>query len=159
MSSTGPCAKQREPSIEVSASQTSQRTHRCGALRKEHAGSQVRLGGWVHRRRDLGGIVFLDLRDRDGIVQVAVGPAWASADVLARAGSLGAETVIMVEGEVVARPANMRNAELATGDVEVHATRLDGVGGAATPAIPVARGKNEALPPEERRPKSRHLDP
>jgi len=127
-------------------------------LRKEHAGSQVRLGGWVHRRRDLGGIVFLDLRDRDGIVQVAVGPAWASADVLARAGSLGAETVIMVEGEVVARPANMRNAELATGDVEVHATRLDVVGVAATPAIPVARGKNEELPAEELRLKYRHLD-
>ena len=142
----------------MNASQTSQRTHRCGALRKEHAGSQVRLGGWVHRRRDLGGIVFLDLRDRDGIVQVAVGPAWASADVLARAGSLGAETVIMVEGEVVARPANMRNAELATGDVEVHATRLDVVGVAATPAIPVARGKNEELPAEELRLKYRHLD-
>ena len=142
----------------MNASQTSQRTHRCGALRKEHAGSQVRLGGWVHRRRDLGGIVFLDLRDRAGIVQVAVCPAWASADVLARAGSLGAETVIMVEGEVVARPANMRNAELATGDVEVHATRLDVVGVAATPAIPVARGKNEELPAEELRLKYRHLD-
>ena len=142
----------------MNASQTSQRTHRCGALRKEHAGSQVRLGGWVHRRRDLGGIVFLDLRDRDGIVQVAVGPAWASADVLARAGSLGAETVIMVEGEVVARPANMRNADLATGEVEVHVTRLDVVGVAATPAIPVARGKNEELPAEELRLKHRHLD-
>src|SRR5947208_8417717 len=158
MSSTGPCAKQREPSIEVSASQTSQRTHRCGALRKEHVGARVRLGGWVHRRRDLGGIVFLDLRDRDGIVQVAVGPAWAPPDVLARAGTLGAETVIVVDGVVVARPANMKNAELATGDVEVHARRLEVVGVAATPAIPVARAKNEELPAEELRLKHRHLD-
>ena len=102
--------------------------------------------------------MFLDVRDRDGIVQVAIGPAWASADVLARAGSLGAETVIVVEGEVVSRPANMRNAELATGDVEVHATRLEVVGAATTPAIPVARGKNEELPAEELRLKHRHLD-
>src|SRR5439155_322457 len=158
MSSTGPCAKQREPSIEVSASQTSQRTHRCGALRKEHVGARVRLGGWGHRRRDLGGIVFLDLRDRDGIVQVALGPAWAPPDVLARAGSLGAETVVVVEGEVVLRPANMKNAELATGDGEVHATRLEVVGAATTPAIPVARAKNEELPAEELRLKQRHLD-
>ena len=121
-------------------------------------GTEVRLGGWVHRRRDLGGIVFLDLRDRDGIVQVAVGPAWAPPDVLARAGTLGAETVIVVEGAVVARPPNMKNAELATGDVEVHARRLEVVGVAATPAIPVARAKNEELPAEELRLKHRHLD-
>ena len=118
----------------------------------------MRLGGWVHRRRDLGGIVFLDLRDRDGIVQVAVGPAWAPPDVRARVGSLGAETVVVVEGEVVVRPANMKNAELATGDIEVHATRLEVVGVAATPAIPVARAKNEELPAEELRLKHRHLD-
>ena len=102
--------------------------------------------------------MFLDLRDRDGIVQVAVGPAWAPPDVLARAGSLGAETVVVVEGAVVARPANMKNAELATGDVEVHATRLEVVGVAATPAIPVARAKNEELPAEELRLKHRYLD-
>jgi len=112
----------------------------------------------VHRRRDLGGIVFLDLRDRDGIVQVAVGPAWAPPDVLARAGTLGAETVVVVEGAVVARPANMKNAELATGDVEVHARLLEVVGVATTPAIPVARAKNEELPAEELRLKHRHLD-
>jgi len=127
-------------------------------LRQEHVGTEVRLGGWVHRRRDLGGIVFLDLRDRDGIVQVAVGPAWAPPEVLARAGTLGAETVIVVDGVVVARPANMKNAELATGDVEVHARRLEVVGVAATPAIPVARAKNEELPAEELRLKHRHLD-
>jgi aspartyl-tRNA synthetase len=137
---------------------TTWRTHRCGALRAAHVGQRVRLGGWVHRRRDLGGIVFLDLRDRDGIVQVAVGPAWAPAEVLARAGGLGAETVVVVGGEVVARPPNMKNRELATGDVEVHAASLEVVGPAETPAIPVAQGKSEELPSEELRLKHRHLD-
>jgi aspartyl-tRNA synthetase len=139
-------------------SRTSWRTHRCGALRAEHVGQRVRIGGWVHRRRDLGGIVFLDLRDRDGIVQVAVGPAWAAPDVLSRAGALGGETVVVVEGEVVARPANMRNTDLATGEVEVHAATLTVVGPAETPAIPVARGKTDELASEELRLKFRHLD-
>jgi len=121
-------------------------------------GQRVRLGGWVHRRRDLGGIVFIDLRDRDGLVQVAVGPGWASPDLVARAQTVGAETVVLVEGEVVARPPAMRNTELATGDVEVHATSLRVVGPAETPAIPVARGKGEELPSEELRLKYRHLD-
>jgi aspartyl-tRNA synthetase len=137
---------------------TTWRTHRCGALRAEHVGQRVRLGGWVHRRRDLGGIVFLDLRDRDGIVQVAVGPAWAGGEVLSRAQGLGGETVVVVEGDVVARPANMENPDLATGAVEVHATTLEVVGPATTPVIPVARGKSDDLPAEELRLKHRHLD-
>ena len=118
----------------------------------------MRLGGWVHRRRDLGGIVFIDLRDRDGLVQVAFGPGWTAPDIIARAQMLGAETVIVVEGEVVARPPAMKNPELASGEIEVHASALQIVGPAETPAIPVARGKTEELPAEERRLKFRHLD-
>ena len=137
---------------------TTLRTHRCGALRRSDVGRSVRLGGWVHRRRDLGGIVFLDLRDRDGLVQVAVGPAWAAADTVAAAQAVGVESVVLVEGEVVARPANMQNADLLTGEIEVHATALRVVGPAGTPAIPVARGKGEELPAEELRLKYRHLD-
>ena len=137
---------------------TTQRTHRCGELRKEHVGQPVKLGGWVHRRRDLGGIVFLDLRDRAGLVQVAVGPGWAAPDVVTRAQTVGTEAVVTVEGEVVARPPNMRNSELASGDVEVHATSLQVLGPAETPAIPVARGKGEELAAEELRLKYRHLD-
>jgi len=139
-------------------SATSLRTHLGGALRAEHAKQRVRLGGWVHRRRDLGGIVFIDLRDRAGLVQVAFGPDWASPEVLARAGSLGSETVVLVEGEVVARPAGAKNPEMATGDVEVHATGLTLISMAATPAIPVARAKGDELPAEELRLKHRHLD-
>jgi len=142
----------------VTPSGTRWRTHRCGELRAAHAGQRVRLGGWVHRRRDLGGLVFVDLRDRAGLVQVAFGPGWSPPEVLARAGGLGSETVVVVEGDVVARPPDMRNSELATGDVEVHATRLEILGPAATPAIPVARAKGEELPAEELRLKYRHLD-
>ncbi len=102
--------------------------------------------------------MFLDLRDRDGLVQVAVGPGWASPEIVARAQAVGAEAVLLVDGEVVARPPAMRNTELATGEIEVHATLLRVAGPAATPAIPVARGKTEELPAEELRLKHRHLD-
>jgi aspartyl-tRNA synthetase len=98
------------------------------------------------------------LRDRDGIVQVAVGPGWAAPEMLERAGTLGAETVIVVEGQVVARPENMRNPELSTGAVEVQAIKVEVVGPADTPPIPVARGKTEELPSEELRLRYRHLD-
>ena len=137
---------------------TSFRTHLCGELRAEHVGQRVRLGGWVHRRRDLGGIVFIDLRDRAGLVQVAFGPGWSAPDVLQRASNLGSEAVVLVEGDVVARPATATNPEMPTGDVEVHATRMVLVGPAVTPAIPVAGGKNDELPAEELRLKYRHLD-
>jgi aspartyl-tRNA synthetase len=141
----------------TNVSRTSRRTHLCGELRAEHVGQRVRLGGWVHRRRDLGGILFIDLRDRAGIVQVAIGPG-APEDVRRVATGLGSESVVEVEGQVTARPANMKNPELATGDVEVQATALTLVGPAVTPAIPVARGKGEELPAEELRLKYRHLD-
>src|SRR5215467_4552488 len=106
---------------------TSQRTHLCGALRRTNVGQRVRLGGWVHRNRDLGGLTFLDVRDRAGIVQVSFGDS-TPAEVRAIAAGLGLETVVLIEGEVVARPEAMRNADLATGDVEVQATSVRVVG-------------------------------
>ena len=138
--------------------ETSLRTHLCGALRVADVGAHVRLGGWVHRSRNLGGLVFVDLRDRDGIVQVSFDPRHTPADVMERAASLGNEAVILVEGDVVARPAEMRNAEVPTGDVEVRARTVQVVGPAATPAIPVARGRNENLTAEELRLRHRYLD-
>jgi aspartyl-tRNA synthetase len=137
---------------------TAKRTHLAGELRAPHAGAKVKLGGWVHRTRNLGGIVFLDLRDRAGIVQVSFDPRWASADTIDRAGKLGLETVILIDGEVAARPAEMRNAEMETGDIEVRASDFQVVGPAETPAIPVARGRGEKLPAEELRLKHRNLD-
>jgi aspartyl-tRNA synthetase len=137
---------------------TSLRTHPCGALRIEHAGQTVRLGGWVHRARDLGGLVFIDLRDRAGLVQVSFDPGTAGAEACALAASLGAETVVLIEGAIAERPQAMKNADMSTGAIEVRATSLRVVGPAATPAIPVARGKGEPLPAEELRLKHRHLD-
>ena len=141
-----------------SSAATSLRTHRAGSLRASHIGAAVRLGGWVHRSRDLGGLVFIDLRDRDGLVQVSVNPEHASAETVATATSLGAETVILVEGIVVVRPDAMRNADMATGEVEVRATSITIVGPAVVPVIPVARGKGESLPAEELRLRHRYLD-
>lgn len=134
------------------------RTHRCGALRAENVGQEVRLGGWVHRRRDLGGLIFLDLRDREGIVQVTLGPDWTPPEVMERAADVGAETVVLVRGTVALRPEAARNPQLATGEVEVRAAELKVLGKATTPAIPVARGKGEELPAEELRLLYRHLD-
>jgi aspartyl-tRNA synthetase len=137
---------------------TAKRSHLAGELRPSHVGAKVRLGGWVHRTRNLGGIVFLDLRDRAGIVQVSFDPRWAPTDVIERAGKLGLETVVTIEGEVAARPPEMRNAEMETGEVEVRASDFRIVGPAETPAIPVARGRGEKLPAEELRLKHRNLD-
>ena len=138
---------------------TTMRTHRCGALRAKNTGETVRLGGWVHRRRDLGGLTFLDLRDLDGIVQVSFGPAFTDAGVLAALDGVTMESVVLVEGLVHARPDAARNPGMVTGDVEVQATKLEVVGPAEPSLpIPVWRTKGEELPSEERRLEYRHLD-
>jgi len=102
--------------------------------------------------------VFFDLRDRAGLVQVSVDLSKATPEVAGVASSLGAETVVLVEGVVAQRPEAMRNAELSTGAVEVKATGLRIVGPADTPVIPVARGKGEQLAAEELRLRHRYLD-
>jgi len=130
----------------------------CGALRASDAGTAVRLGGWVHRTRNLGGLVFVDLRDRTGIVQVSFDPNRTPAEVCAQAAALGNETVILVEGTVAPRPDTMRNPEMGTGEIEVAAAALRVVGPADVPAIPVARGKGEKLAAEELRLRHRYLD-
>ena len=142
----------------ASLAATSMRTHWCGELRAAHAGAEVRLGGWVHRRRDLGGIVFVDLRDREGLVQVAFGPGWSPPEVLERAGGLVAEAAIVVRGTVERRPPGQANADMPTGEVELHATSVAIVGPTVTPAIPVARVRGETLAAEELRLRYRYLD-
>ncbi|MGB6873638.1 MAG: aspartate--tRNA ligase [Dehalococcoidia bacterium] len=96
------------------------KSHNCGELRKNHAGQEVTLAGWVHRRRDHGGKVFIDLRDREGIVQVVFNPQ-VSQEAYEIAGSLRSEYVIQVTGEVAPRPEGTRNPKLDTGDIEVMA--------------------------------------
>jgi len=139
-------------------SATSLRTHRCGELSREHVGQTVRLGGWVHRRRDLGGLVFIDLRDRAGIVQLSCDPRWTPAEVMAGAADAGTESVVLVDGEVALRPESARDSALATRDIEVHVTGLRVVGPAVTPPISVARKEGEELAAEELRLKYRVLD-
>ena len=137
---------------------TSLRSHWCGELRASHEGQEVSLGGWVHRRRDLGGLVFVDLRDREGLVQVAFGPGWSPPEMLQRASGLVAEAAILVRGVVSRRPPGQANLDMPTGEVEVHATSVTVVGPTVTPAIPVARVRGESLAAEELRLRHRHLD-
>jgi aspartyl-tRNA synthetase len=129
-----------------------------GALRAEHAGQRLRLAGWVHRRRDLGGLIFIDLRDRAGRAQLSFDPRFTPPAVMERAKRLGAEFVISVEGEVVTRPEGAANRDLATGEVEVHVVALEVLSEAATPPIPVAPVQGDELPAEELRLRYRYID-
>ncbi len=142
----------------VSALATTLRSHLGGSLRLADEGTRVTLGGWVHRARDLGGLVFMDLRDRAGVVQVSFNPDWTPAAVIEAAAAVGVESVVIVEGVVAGRPTEMRNAKIGTGDIEVRATAIRVVGPAVTPAIPVAQAKDDKLPSEELRLRHRVLD-
>ncbi len=99
------------------------KNYNCGDLGERHAGQEVTLAGWVHRRRDHGGKVFIDLRDREGVVQVVFNPQ-VSEPSCQLAGSLRSEYVIQVRGEVVPRPTGTENPKLSTGGVEVVAREL-----------------------------------
>jgi aspartyl-tRNA synthetase len=113
------------------------RTHAAGELRAKNVGERVKLAGWVNRRRDHGGLIFIDLRDRWGIMQVAFHPE--AADVFTAAESLRPEWSISVEGEVVNRPEGNENPELPTGEIEVSATALKVLNASATPPFEVDR--------------------
>jgi aspartyl-tRNA synthetase len=137
---------------------TQLRSRMIGGLRSGDAGATERLAGWVHRRRDLGGLLFVDLRDRSGLVQASFGPDWTEAASLEAAHDLGHEDVILVEGEVALRPEGARNDEMTTGDVEFRVTHLTRLSDARTPEIPVYRGPEDELPAEELRLQHRVLD-
>src|SRR5262245_60082212 len=102
---------------------TWRRTHSCGALRVEHVGQTVTLMGWAFRRRDHGGLIFVDLRDREGVTQCIFDPA-AGGDVHAKAESVRNEFVLAARGVVAARPAGTDNAKLATGGIEVRVSEM-----------------------------------
>jgi aspartyl-tRNA synthetase len=100
------------------------KSHACGELRREHVGQIVTLAGWAHRRRDHGGLIFIDLRDRFGLTQVVFNPI-VSPDAHACAANIRSEFVVQVVGRVEARPTGQENPTLATGEIEVLAQRVE----------------------------------
>jgi aspartyl-tRNA synthetase len=110
------------------------RSHYAGALRAEHIGATVAAGGWVAHRRDHGGIIFLDIRDAAGIVQVVVDPSLAGCEMGHR---LRAEWVVRIEGEVRHRPEGTVNPDLPTGEVEISAQRVEVLNEAEAPPFPL----------------------
>jgi aspartyl-tRNA synthetase len=123
-------------------------------LRGEHTGQQVTLAGWVNRRRDLGGLIFIDLRDHDGVTQVVANPA-VSQEVLRVAETLRPEYVVQVEGTVNPRPAGMANLDLPTGEIEVVAHHIQVLNAAKTPPFLIHREEDEL---EALRLRYRYLD-
>jgi aspartyl-tRNA synthetase len=99
------------------------KTHTCGELRATHAGHEVTLAGWVHRRRDQGGLIFLDLRDRWGLTQITI-DAQTQPDAHAAAADVRSEYVVQLTGKVRLRPAGMTNAAMPTGEIEIEATAI-----------------------------------
>jgi aspartyl-tRNA synthetase len=117
----------------------STRTHTCGALRPEHVGAIVTVAGWVHRRRDHGGLVFIDVRDRSGLVQCVFDPD-ASGAAFATAERVRPEWVVSLTGEVRPRPAGTVNANMPTGEVEVVVTAATVLNEAVTPPFEIEAG-------------------
>jgi aspartyl-tRNA synthetase len=124
------------------------RSHNCGELKKKNIGEEIKLCGWVHRRRDHGGIIFIDLRDRYGLTQIKFDPeinkvAWQEGD------KLRSEWVIKIKGKVIARPEDMINPKLKTGDIEVPVTEIMILNKSKTPPFEIDDEKvsesNEAL--------------
>ena len=109
------------------------KTISCGEVRAEHIGKTVTLAGWVHRRRDHGGLIFIDLRDREGIVQVVFNPDNAPEGVHSVAESLRNEWVVQVSGDVNARPEGTDNPNLPTGEIEVAAEQVKVLNESKTP--------------------------
>ncbi|MEK7703003.1 MAG: aspartate--tRNA ligase [Nitrospirota bacterium] len=130
----------------------------CGTIRKEHAGQSVVLTGWVHRRRDHGAIIFIDLRDREGLVQVVFDCSDTTKEhTLFQTDSraLRSEFVVEIHGIVVSRPAGTENKEMVTGQIEVHASELIILNRALTPPFPIDEEKEVA---ESLRLQYRYLD-
>ncbi|MRX28303.1 aspartate--tRNA ligase [Kangiella sp. HZ709] len=129
------------------------RSHYCGELSKNNENQSVTIAGWVHRRRDLGGLIFLQLRDRTGVLQVVIDPDFK--ELFETAEQLRNEFVIQVKGTVRARPEDMVNKNMASGDIEVLAQEITILNKAQPPAIPIDENLEAS---EEMRLKYRYLD-
>ena len=133
------------------------RTHNCGALRQEDNGAKVTLCGWVDRRRDLGGIIFIDLRDKYGKTQIVFNPE-RNAEVHALADSLRNEFVIAVKGEVSLRTEDQINDKLDTGYIEVKIDELEILNKAKTSPLSINDHKEQTKENDEIRLRYRYLD-
>ena len=130
-----------------------QRTHSCGELRVEHAGQQVTLNGWAHRVRDLGGVLFIDFRDRTGLVQLTFDPT-----AFPNRGELRNETCLSVNGKVKGRTEETKNPRMGTGDIEIVVNAYSVLGSAKPLPFPVSDEEQMQAVNEELRVKHRYLD-
>src|SRR3982075_2632391 len=101
------------------------RTHHCNEIRPAHIGQTAILTGWVHSRRDLGGLIFIDIRDREGRTQTVFDPSDLSKEIFEQAASLRSECVVAITGKVRQRPMGTNNSKIATGEIEVGVTGLE----------------------------------
>ena len=131
------------------------RTHTCGELKAEHSGQKATLNGWVHRRRDHGGLIFIDVRDRYGVTQLVFRPEKLSEEMMKEAGKLGYEFVISATGTVGKRPDDMINPDMITGEIEVEVDRLVILNPSQTPPFEI---EDEVKALEDLRLTYRYLD-
>ncbi len=134
------------------------RTHHCNQLRPAQAGQSVVLSGWVHSRRDLGGVIFIDIRDREGRTQTVFDPSDLPKELFDRAAALRSECVVTISGLVRARPAGTNNPKIATGEIEVAARELEVLNMAEVLPFPVDDPEIARTVNEELRLQYRYLD-
>src|SRR5947209_12722606 len=134
------------------------RTHHCNELRPAHIGQTVTLAGWVHSGRDLGGLIFIDVRDREGRTQSVFDPSDLPKEIFDRAGALRSECVVRITGKVRARPAGTNNPKIPTGEIEVMASGLELLNSAEVLPFPVDDPEAASKVNEELRLKYRYLD-
>jgi aspartyl-tRNA synthetase len=134
------------------------RTHHCSQLRPAHIGQTVTLSGWVHSRRDLGGLIFIDIRDREGRTQTVFDPSDLSRELFEQAASLRSECVISVTGKVRARPTGTNNTKIPSGEIEIGAAALEVLNMADVLPFPVDDPEVAKTVNEELRLQYRYLD-
>src|SRR5215471_17781478 len=134
------------------------RTHHCNELRPSNIGQVVTLSGWVHSRRDLGGLIFIDIRDREGRTQTVFDPSDLPKDLFERAAALRSECVISITGKVRPRPAGTNNPKIATGEIEIAVSALEVLNIAEVLPFPVDDPEVASKVNEELRLKYRYLD-
>jgi aspartyl-tRNA synthetase len=134
------------------------RTHHCNELRPAHIGQIVTLSGWVHSRRDLGGLIFIDVRDREGRTQTVFDPSDLPKELFERAAALRSECVVSITGKIRQRPAGTNNSKIPTGEVEVMVKELEVLNVADVLPFPVDDPEAASKVNEELRLKYRYLD-